>query len=820
MSDLHKTTEDRLRRASEKLRGMIQRFAVRNGRGITSVVGDLTDQRWCACDPKTINRDLGIGTRKRHNIPPQRVERYARWLHLHGHEFSPEEIAEWLDLTSHALPGELLLRITRGSGSDSELYKLAKHNLPRLGAFWGRQIEIEKAREWADDRNSFPIALLHGLGGNGKTTLQRKLGRDFLLSNHCKLRWPFEGVVSIPAYQATTISLTGLWRELAGLFDREEGLSPNEASSQKWIREVISELLSEKRILFMIDSFEDVAATEQAAILEYFTSLDGHTKLLLTSRSDLNYLLSNHQPLGLAEQICAIRIDGLSSDHVSELITSRIRTDRGYEPRQLELLARVTGNNPLAINYALGIVESQWSSLEEILDSLTSGQGEIFDQLFSKAWDTFEQPVQLVMMAKAFFSRPAPPASLGLIAGLSERELRNACDTLVSISFFEKESSEHLRINTHPLAQGYAHRMLKDDSERSRQMESRWWGEHALQVLKEASTITYESISAELKDSVDDMVAHIEEHLSDAASPHRSDAVNLVLRGEPAPDPPGNHEISGHGIGHVLRHWGKWDVLIKLAGLCLEQDQVKNDPRLLRECVLRLLTRAYYERRESREAASFIDIAYNENLRLKDKRLAAAIHYSRAELLRQQGKFKYAIDNLKAALEIFASNGNYTCDVAPTYMVLGGCLTELAAQTLEEPVDKAETATDALREAEGYLDNSERLLKSEHVDYAERSFDVHSIRAYRAVIARIRGDFVRARRLFEECVGNFPSISSVARLYRERALVEYLAGDRTSAHKFEDFGLALMEQVGVNPDQLPKYHCYRMIEQMKDKGIW
>jgi len=155
-------------------------------------------------------------------------------------------------------------------------------------------------------------------------------------------------------------------------------------------------------------------------------------------------------------------------------------------------------------------------------------------------------------------------------------------------------------------------------------------------------------------------------------------------------------------------------------------------------------------------------------------------------------------------------------------MVLGGCTAELAAQNLTGAIiDKTDVLADrGLREAEGHLNESKRLFELVGVNYHEKRFELASIRAYRAVIARLRGDIDLARQLFKTCEGQFPSISSVARLYRERALVEHLADNKELAHWYEDKGLALMERVGLKADQLPKYNCYRVIEKMKSEGTW
>jgi hypothetical protein len=75
------------------------------------------------------------------------------------------------------------------------------------------------------------------------------------------------------------------------------------------------------------------------------------------------------------------------------------------------------------------------------------------------------------------------------------------------------------------------------------------------------------------------------------------------------------------------------------------------------------------------------------------------------------------------------------------------------------------------------------------VDYPEKRFDEASVRAFKAVIARLRGDNVSARELFLSCEGQFPSISSVVRLKLERALVARLEGNRELAHELEAEGV-------------------------------
>ncbi len=586
-------------------------------------------------------------------------------------------------------------------------------------------------------------------------------------------------------------------------------------------------------MLVLIDSFDALNSENQKKILRFFINLKSSSKLLLSSRISLKDFLDQ---IDLSGHSHHIQVKGLSPKHARKLInaySARNQIPVRLRPAQeQDRLAKIAGNNPWAIIKVLGAVATQSIPLKQVVDEISTNTpqseteevagkiDEIFDQI-SRVWERFfTENDKLVLMAKAFSSRPTPAKALGIIAGVEKTDLQRACETLQASSFFEKERSAHGRITTHPLVQAYAQRMLTERVEARAQMEIRWWRDYAPGVLRLASSSSYESIQPELKDSVDDIAQHIEKHLNSGESQHLDQALNLFLVGDGSSSIEHHAVIKTYGIGHILRHWGKWDALIRIATRCL--DHIRDNPRLIRECGLRLLARACCDRREVDQASEFIDFAQGQNLKLKDKRLEASILFSEAEVERQKGNFSLAIAKLKRALDILNDfGGQLVCDVAPTYMVLGGCTTEHAARDLKEGLLKDNVAAiDGLSEAEEYLNKSEQLFMSQGMEYPEQKFDIVSIQAYKAVIARLRGNFELARELFTSCEGEFLSISSVTRLYLERALLEHLAGDVSEARRRENKALILMRQVGIELDKGPKYNCYQVIETMKSCGTW
>jgi hypothetical protein len=124
-----------------------------------------------------------------------------------------------------------------------------------------------------------------------------------------------------------------------------------------------------------------------------------------------------------------------------------------------------------------------------------------------------------------------------------------------------------------------------------------------------------------------------------------------------------------------------------------------------------------------------------------------------------------------------------------------------------------------LLKAETYLDKAKTYFHESQLDCWETQHLMMGYWAHKAMIARLRGELDQARDLLQTCISRAYSLSFVAGLYCELALVEHLAGNKELAYSYEERGLNLFRQVGLL-DKLPSDSCFKVIEKMKQDGLW
>src|SRR5207247_10831186 len=78
------------------------------------------------------------------------------------------------------------------------------------------------------------------------------------------------------------------------------------------------------------------------------------------------------------------------------------------KPAEFEPLVAVTGGNPKAIEIALGLVKHERRPLQQVVDDLYAARGELFDDLFARAWSLLDEAARRVLLVMTFF-----PASTG-----------------------------------------------------------------------------------------------------------------------------------------------------------------------------------------------------------------------------------------------------------------------------------------------------------------------------------------------------------------------------------------------------------------------
>lgn len=741
-------------------------------------------------------------------IPRQRIELCAEWFRSKA-LITREWIEKWIEQTDHPRPGELLEAIYSTQGIVSDLYKIVKRNsIPSLrgvlwGKFLGREKELETLIRWADYRHN-PIAILWGFGGNGKTTLQLKVANDFVYGVSCPLRWPYEAIVWITSldYPNKQLDLQDILRTVLETFRPQQELPELGQVSPIWIRKEARKLLAKNRVLILLDNFETIVPSSKQEILSFFSSMEGSSKILISTRYQLAFDTDN-----LPHYL--IPVGGLESEHVNvfmqDYLKSRALPITQFKSTELKRLANVTRNNPKAIVAILGLVE-KGISLSNLLDNLSEGSvnaDDIFDKVIGEAWKSvLSENEKAVLMAKAFFSQPTQLTSLGYVSGLELHQVLESAQNLQAISFFDRFQQGQTQVYTHPLAQEFAKRILHDEPTFEQEANHRWWSVYLPVIISQTQEITYKNLLANPEFS-DEVISVIEQLLFHIFSESRySCQAADVIAGKPR-------------FGYILSQLGMWDETVRLAEVTLQFAIHQERIDWVQECGLSLLCSIYEDRHELDKAEWYLSQVIEFNVVHNDEVLQAIIETKQGTLHRKRGHFKASKQLFESALTKLKQNSSATAyDIGLSLIRQAGMVIEVSVLDLDTAIDINKVSEKGLQEAEILLNEAEIYFnQSDPLNKFERV----SVRAWRGVIARLRGNLPLAKDLFNSCFGQFQSLTSVARLYRELSLVEHLLGNKDLAYQYDEKGEKIFEQLnGI----ATKFHYLRVIDEIKKNDKW
>ncbi len=814
---------------STMLREALERY--RNQRyyaSLSTVVDELIayierhSGKWLS--EKTLRRDMGnaSGQKKVHPIADWRIRIYVKWLSEEaGKDYA--WLARWLDHTAYPVPAKLLAELNVINAEHPSAEQIVKTNAPALknrlwGRFLGRQPELDTLRQWADQQRH-PIAALYGFGGTGKTTLQQKVAEEFVDGPQCRLRWPYQGAVWVSAvdYARGKPCLTEILRKIALVLDgypgythEEFGLIPAQA-----FRNDIAALLEHQRILVLLDNFETIERTSQIEILQFFHGLRGTSQLLISTRYRPDWLSGQESDDLYSMAYVLIRVEGLSSADAASLVqdflAAKAISPDAFRDEDLTRLLTMTQNNPKAMLAVLGLVE-QGLPLSSLLTSLASGTpsaDNMYTAIIDCAWQEMLSPSdQAVLMAKALFSHSVHDRVLGQVAGVDELQLHAAITKLTAIAFFEVDHSsvQTARIRTHPLAQEFARRILHNDPEFKREMEQRWWRVYGPAVARRAGQTPYDAVPRDLEEDVENVLEQIERHVTERTV-YALQAAQLFG--------------GDKGLGGFLVYWGQYEDILRIAPLALSIGIAERHVEILGECGLGVLARVYRNFSMFDEAEHYTGLVFEQNTTLNNPWLAAWIEMSRGYTYWKRLYLGSAKQIFHTALQGFLKI-DAPFHTAIAYTSSGRVMLDMTEQDLPEGRDAAGDHQDVLAEIERYLDQSDRFLARYHErnapDLDSLNLEIYN-RISQGTIARIRGQFERARTLFLQCLGHCPSLFKLTRVYFELALLEHLAEDKTASRSYEEKASALFQQLTVLKP-LPVWHCFNVIERLKQAGQW
>jgi hypothetical protein len=320
------------------------------------------------------------------------------------------------------------------------------HNLPAptYNQFVMREQAFSEVIDGLSQRSA--AVLIVGLGGNGKTSLTREVAAHYLQSQSEAPH--FDAVVWVSDKDRPgTTNLSIVLDEIARTLDYP-GFTQF-AHDEKLYE--VGQLLKRQRVLLVVDNFETIT---DGALLSWLLRLPEPSKALITSREYSRIFRSNTSVIDLR---------GMREDEALEFVGQRLRFLKierlVSDQAQLEPLLMATGGNPKAIEIALGLVKHERRPLQQVVDDLYAARGELFEDLFTRAWALLDEAARCVLLVTTFFPTSASGEALSATANVQGFAFDRAIEHLSDLALFDEQRidlSSAPRYALHPLVRAFA----------------------------------------------------------------------------------------------------------------------------------------------------------------------------------------------------------------------------------------------------------------------------------------------------------------------------------------------------------------------------
>ena len=306
--------------------------------------------------------------------------------------------------------------------------------------------------------------LIVGLGGNGKTSLAREVSAHCLRDTDETPR--FDSVVWVSDKDRPgTTNLSTVLDEIARTLDYP-GFTQFEHDEK---RREVEQLLKRQRVLVVVDNFETIT---DGALLTWLINMPEPSKALITSREYRREWRSSWP----------VELRGMSESEAWDLISERARVlkiDRLIGERvQLEPLLVATGGNPKALTMTLGLLKYERRPLQQVVDDLYAARGDLFDDLFTRAWALLDEAARRVLLAMPLFASSACGAAMAVIANVNSYTFANAVERLADLALIDVRLpiglNAEVRYVLHPLVRAFTTAKLCAEPHSEAEMRERW----------------------------------------------------------------------------------------------------------------------------------------------------------------------------------------------------------------------------------------------------------------------------------------------------------------------------------------------------------
>ncbi|RRR74169.1 MAG: NACHT domain-containing protein [Candidatus Viridilinea halotolerans] len=314
-------------------------------------------------------------------------------------------------------------------------------------------------------RQRSAAVLIIGMGGNGKTSLAREIASACLQEEDAPAP-RFDAAVWVSDKdQPGTTNLSIVLDTIARTLDYP-GFAQFEHNEKQ---HEVEQLLRRQRVLLIVDNFETIT---DGALLTWLLRLPEPSKALITSRA---------YSRAFRNSTIVVELRGMTVEEVQSLITHRLRILRIDQHvasmEQLDPLIVATGGNPKAIEITLGLIKYERRPLPQIVDDLYAARGEIFTDLFERAWALLDEAARRVLMVATFFPTNASGAALSASADVQGFAFDRAIERLADMSLIDvqiTDMSSPPRYALHPLVRAFAEFHLKERHEFEELARKRW----------------------------------------------------------------------------------------------------------------------------------------------------------------------------------------------------------------------------------------------------------------------------------------------------------------------------------------------------------
>lgn len=379
---------------------------------------------------------------------PRTIEILAEAAVRRGY-LNREWLQAFLRTARHPAPEKLLDRLCP-TGPVRQRPPRIYENLPAptYSQFIMRAQAFAEVAEGLTKRSA--AVLLVGLGGNGKTSLAREVAACCLAGEEGAPLFDAAVWVSDKDRPGTT-NLSVVLDEIARTLDYP-GFTQFEHEEK--CREV-EQLLRRQRVLVVVDNFETIT---DGALLSWLLNLPEPSKALITTREYRREFRRSSWPVDLR---------GMTEDEARELIAERVRVLKIEQLigdlSQLDPLLAATGGNPKAIEMTMGLIKYERRPLQQVVDDLYAARGELFDDLFARAWALLDEAARRVLMIMTFFPASVSAEALAATADVQgfayDRVIERLAD-LALLDIQQADVSSMARYTLHPLVSAFARARL------------------------------------------------------------------------------------------------------------------------------------------------------------------------------------------------------------------------------------------------------------------------------------------------------------------------------------------------------------------------